>query len=90
VNFHRPCFFPESCIDAKGKMRKRYPFAAMMTPYEKLKSLQNAAQCLKPGMSFEALDAYVAATSDNEAARRMNAARSRLFQSIQRRSKRAA
>ena len=41
-------------------------------------------------MSFAALDAYVAATSDNEAARRMNAARTKLFQSIQRRSKQAA
>lgn len=90
VNFHRPCFFPESHIDAKGRIRKRYPFEAMMTPYEKLKALPNASQSLKPGMSFEALDAYVAATSDNEAARRMNQARSRLFQCIQRRSKRAA
>jgi hypothetical protein len=62
----------------------------MMTPYEKLKSLPNASRFLKPGMSFEALDAYVAATSDNEAARRLNQARTKLFQSIQRRSKPAA
>ena len=62
----------------------------MMTPYEKLKSLPAAQDCLKPGMSFAALDAYVAATSDNQAARRMNAARTKLFQSIQRRSKQAA
>ena len=90
VNFHRPCFFPEVRIDAKGRVRKRYCFDAMMTPYEKLKSLPAAQDCLKPGMSFAALDAYVAATSDNEAARRMNQARTQLFQSIQRRSKRAA
>ena len=90
VNFHRPCFFPEVRIDAKGRVRKRYCFDAMMTPYEKLKSLPAAQVCLEPGMSFAALDAYVAATSDNEAARRMNQARTQLFQSIQRRSKRAA
>jgi transposase InsO family protein len=90
VNFHRPCFFPEVRIDAKGRVRKRYRFDAMMTPYEKLKSLPAAQDGLKPGMSFAALDAYVAATSDNEAARRMNQARIQLFQSIQRRSKRAA
>jgi len=90
VNFHRPCFFPEIEIDAKGKARKRYRFQSMMTPYEKLKSLPGTQQCLKPGLSFAALDAYVAATSDNEAARRLNAARAKLFQSIQRRSKQAA
>ena len=90
VNFHRPCFFPEIHIDAKGRVRKRYRFEDMMTPYEKLKSLPAAQDCLKPGMSFAALDAYVAATSDNEAAQRMNAARTTLFQSIQHRSKQAA
>ena len=90
VNFHRPCFFPEIYLDAKGKVRKRYRFQTMMTPYEKLKSLPEAQRYLKAGLSFAALDAYVAATSDNQAARGMNAARAKLFQSIQRRSKQAA
>ena len=90
VNFHRPCFFACSITDAKGRVRKRYRLEDMMTPYEKLKSLPNAAAFLKPGLSFQALDAYVAATSDNEAAQRLNQARTKLFQSIQRRSKRAA
>ena len=90
VNFHRPCFFAQTVTDSKGKIRKRYRFEDMMTPYEKLKSLPNASDFLKPGMSFEALDAFVAATSDNEAAQQMNEARTRLFQSIQRRSKKTA
>ncbi|HEY6406040.1 MAG TPA: hypothetical protein VIY29_01090 [Ktedonobacteraceae bacterium] len=90
VNFHRPCFFAHSVTDSKGRIRKRYRFEDMMTPYEKLKSLPNASAFLKPGMSFEALDGFTAATSDNEAARQMNQARARLFQSIQRRSKKAA
>ena len=90
VNFHRPCFFAETVTDSKGKIRKRYRFENMMTPYEKLKSLPNASDFLKPGMSFQALDDFVAATSDNEAARGMNYARTRLFQSIQRRSKKVA
>jgi transposase InsO family protein len=90
VNFHRPCFFAETLTDSKGKIRKRYRFENMMTPYEKLKSLPNASTFLKPSMSFAALDAFVAATSDNEAARQMNQARTRLFQSIQRRSKKTA
>jgi transposase InsO family protein len=90
VNFHRPCFFARIDTDSKGKVRKRYRFADMMTPYEKLKSLPKAARFLKPGLSFAALDAYVAATSDNAAAQAMNAARAKLFLSIQRRSKQAA
>ncbi len=90
VNFHRPCFFPDTITDRKGRIRKRYRFEDMMTPYEKLKSLPNAQEFLKPGMSFQALDAYVAATSDNQAAQQLNQARVRLFQSIQRRSKQAA
>ena len=43
VNFHRPCFFPHTTTDSKGRIRKRYRFEDMMTPYEKLKSLPNAA-----------------------------------------------
>ena len=52
-----------------------------MTPYEKLKSLPNAA-CLKPETSFDQLDAVAAAMSDNDAARALNQARDRLFASI--------
>ena len=32
VNFHRPCFFPQSVTDAKGKTRKRYRIEDMTTP----------------------------------------------------------
>ncbi len=32
VNFHRPCFFPETSTDAKGRQRKRCRYARMMTP----------------------------------------------------------
>jgi transposase InsO family protein len=82
LNFHRPCFFPTEAIDAKGRLRKRYPYATMTTPYEKLKSLPEAAQYLKPGITFKDLDAIAYAISDNEAARRLNEARATLFRSI--------
>ena len=39
VNFHRPCFFAISVMDARGKIKKIYPYEEVMTPYEKLKSL---------------------------------------------------
>jgi hypothetical protein len=37
LNFHRPCFFPETRTDDKGKQRKIYLYENMMTPYERLK-----------------------------------------------------
>lgn len=54
----------------------------MMTPYDKLKSLPEAARYLKPGISFQLLDASACAISDNEAARRLNQARADLFRAI--------
>jgi len=82
VNYHRPCFFPEVITDSKGRQRKRYRYAQMMTPYEKLKSLPNAEQFLKPGLSFQSLDDIAYAISDNEAAQRLQEARHHLFKSI--------
>ena len=90
VNFHRPCLFAETITDAKGRSRKRYPYKLMMTPYEKLKSLPEAEQFLKPAITFEDLDAQATAMSDNEAAQRMNNARTTLFKTIFNRSKSAA
>jgi len=82
LNFHRPCHFPTECIDHKGKRRKRYRYEDMMTPYEKLKLLPETAGDLKPSMSFSYLDAIANASSDNEAAKRLNEARTQLFQLI--------
>jgi len=90
VNFHRPCLFAETITDAKGRQRKRYPYKLMMTPYEKLKSLPEAQQFLKPGITFGQLDAQARALSDNEAAKRLNDARTILFKTIFNRSKTAA
>ncbi|MDO8412907.1 MAG: hypothetical protein Q7S51_03845 [Gallionellaceae bacterium] len=82
VNFHRPCFFPETITDAKGKERKKYRYEQMMTHYEKLKSLPEAKQYLKPGVTFKQLDAIASELSDNEAAAMLHKARQRLFQAI--------
>lgn len=82
VNFHRPCFFPETITDAKGKERKRYRYEEMKTPYEKLKSLPKASRYLKDGVAFKQLDAIASGMSDNEAALALNNARRRLFQAI--------
>lgn len=82
VNYHRPCFFPETVTDTKGKERKIYRYKEMKTPYEKLKSIPKASECLKDGMTFEQLDAQAARMSDNDCALALNVARKKLFQAI--------
>ena len=82
LNFHRPCWFPSEHLDAKGRVRKRYRYADMATPYEKLKSLPDAASYLRPGVSFEQLDARAYALTDHEAARQLHQARTRLFEQL--------
>ena len=81
-NYHRPCFFPVIETDERGKERKKYPFRCMMTPYDKLKSIDDAEQYLKPGVSFLKLDAIAYQVSGNEAAGQLQTARRQLFESI--------
>ena len=90
INFHRPCFFPVSVIDHKGKVKKTYPYNMVRTPYERLKSLPQAESYLRPGITFEKLDAIANQMSDNQFAERMVKARSNLFQQISRFANRVA
>ena len=53
-----------------------------MTPYEKLKSLPQAKQYLKPGITFKQLNDTALAISDNEAVQQLNEARKQLFKTI--------
>jgi len=90
INFHRPCFFPVSVTDHRGKVKKIYPYEEVMSPYEKLKSLPEAESYLRPMITFEALDAIANQMSDNQFAERMVNARSNLFQQISRFANRVA
>jgi len=80
INFHRPCFFPVSVIDPKGKIKKTYPYEEVMTPYEKLKSLPQTESYLRRSITFEGLNTIANQMSDNQFAERMVNARSNLFQ----------
>ena len=82
LNFHRPCFFPRIIIDDKGRQRRRYPYQAMNTPYEKLKALPDAAQYLRPGITFQQLEHQALSMTDSQAAERLNQARKALFDTI--------
>lgn len=80
LNYHRPCGFAEDYADASGKIRKRY--RQWMTPYEKLKSLENGTQYLKSGTTFTMLDTIAQAQSDNQFAHAMNKAKVELFTAL--------
>lgn len=82
LNFHRPCYFPVVETDEKGKQRKRYPYEAMMTPYEKLTTLEDWQGYLKSDITVKQLEAFANEITDNEAAEQLEKARHALFKTI--------
>ena len=80
LNYHRPCGFAEACTDRRGKVKKKY--AHWVTPYEKLKSLENAKQYLKDGITFAQLDKLAYEMSDKQFATKMTKAKVDLFKEI--------
>jgi hypothetical protein len=72
------------------QVRKRYRYRDMMTPYEKLRSLPEAESYLKLEATLKKLDAIAAECSDNDAAQRLDEARTKLFQFINKNQQRAA
>jgi len=82
MNLHHPCHFPTIETDSKGKQKKRYRQQDMMTPYEKFKSLPDSEQYLKPGITFERLDAIAMKQSDLDAWKKFQKARAKLFDTI--------
>ena len=85
LNYHRPCHFPVETTDAKGRVRKTYPFDNVTTPYLKLKSLDGAVGYLRPGVTFEQLGQEAMALDDLAAASTVNEALVALFTKIRRR-----
>jgi|SRR5271166_964053 len=71
LNFHRPSGFATVSLDTRGKRRRTYKAEDYATPYEKLKSLPEAATYLKHNLSFSQLDRIALNMSDTESARKM-------------------
>jgi len=83
LNFHRPCGFATVSLDARGKRQRQYPREDYATPYEKLKSLAEAAGYLKENLSFARLDPLASRLSDTECAKKMSTARAALLRIVQ-------
>ena len=81
LNFHRPCGVPESELDAKGKVKKKYRWYA--TPWEILRQLPDLARQLKPGATVADLDRRARAKTDTQAAIEMQDAKRKLFAGFQ-------
>lgn len=90
VNLHRPCLFAKEVIDAKGKIRKTYPLDMVQTPLDKLASLPAVDTFLRESVTITQLQLQAKTLSDLDAANSLNAARLKLFDLFNRRSKSAA
>lgn len=75
LNFHRPCGFAVLVKGARGRVRRRYPADGYQTPFEKLCSLPDWQQYLKPGITEDCLRAQSMKMSDTEAASQMQKAK---------------
>ena len=82
LNYHRPCLFPVERRDARGKIKRTYPRGRIATPYEALKRIPGAEDCLKPGITFEQLDWIAYAQSDLAAATELNTEQRELFRIV--------
>jgi len=80
INFHRPCGYATTIVNAKGKEKKIYN--VYEPPYEHFKKLSNAHSFLREGVTFEKLDLIAYAMSDNDCAMLMQKAKENLFKSF--------
>ena len=88
LNFHRPCGVPEIVTGPKGKQRRVYRWYA--TPWQILRQVPDVAKYLRGEVTIASLDEQAKIHSDTEAARRMQAAKRRLFESFETDRKRTA
>ena len=82
LNYHRPCAFAKTVIDKKGKEKKTYPYENYMTPYEKLKTIEDVEKYLKTGITLEKLDDIFYAMSHTEYAICMQKEKDKMFNKI--------
>jgi transposase InsO family protein len=88
INLHRPCLFATERSDPKkpARIRKVYRHADVMTPLEKLVSLDPTKQNLRASVSLAQLQAQAHATTDIQAAAELNKAKQHLFAQIHKRA----
>jgi hypothetical protein len=74
---HRQCAFADEAVDEKGKIKKVYN--TYLTPCEKLLSIEDVEEYLKPGVTRQSLKARMMEQTHLAAAQDMQAAKQKLF-----------
>ena len=82
LNYHRPCGYATTTVDARGKEKKKYD--VYETPYEKFKTLADASQYLAPNVAFENLEAVAGRMSDTDYAMMMQKQKAELWKNLSR------
>ena len=82
LNYHRPCGFATMTVSPKGKQTKAYKLADYQTPFDKLRSLEEAESYLKPDTNFEALAKLLYTLSDTAWATQLQLHKERMFTAI--------
>lgn len=80
LNFHRHCAFPTEYVDTRGKVRKEYE--TYLTPCQKLLSIENVEQYLKPRVTKSLLLHEQMKMPHVKAAQKLQAAKAKLFRRI--------
>ena len=79
LNYHRPCGFATIEVSDNGKRRRHYRPEDYRTPYEKLVSLKDWQDHLKPGITTDSLEQQARQMSDTECALRMQQRKRKLL-----------
>jgi len=82
LNFHRPSGFATRVDDPKKPGKYKNVYKTYLTPFEKLQSLEQPEQYLKPCQTMALLEQFAKQLSDTEAAERMQKAKHELFKSF--------
>jgi transposase InsO family protein len=82
LNFHRPCGFATTETDKRGKQKKVYELKNYLTPYQKLKTLENWTQYLAPGRTQKELDDISSTHSGTDFAELMQKEKITLFKNF--------
>jgi len=88
LNYHRPCGYPTTIINKKGRKEKAYD--DYQVPYEFLKTLPKSKTYLKPGLSFTKLDKIAYEMSDNDFAQILRKEERLLFNKIERHNRKGS
>ena len=75
LNFHRPCGFATVKTNASVKVKRTYPHKDYRTPFEKLTTLAGWEKYLKQAIRMEMLKGQADASSDTDAALKMQKAK---------------